>query len=162
MKDFTDFEIISGGAERLDSVKLLWEELRDYHAEHSTHFGDQMRAVSFEFRRSRFELYAANDCLLIELIWHGPSATNVAFSASTIEIEEGLRWGCLESLYVIPGFRQQELGSLLTRRSIDWMKSQKCDRIVLSVAEGNEPVFNFYRRFGFQIRHSAMQLIEEK
>jgi GNAT superfamily N-acetyltransferase len=161
MKDFSDYEIMSGAADMLDRIKPMWEALRDHHANGSKFFSDQMRSTTFDFRRKRFEQCASTNGLLIELIWHGPSDLDVGCAISSVEEEDGQLWGCLESLYVVPEFRGRQIGSLLTRRSLDWIRNRHCERITLSVAEGNESVYNFYRKFGFEVRHSSMEIPSE-
>ncbi len=41
--------------------------------------------------------------------------------------------------------------------ALQWLEGQKCETIKVSIAEGNENVLDFYRRFGFAERFIVMQ-----
>ena len=161
MKNYEDIEIISGSGDLLDRIQPLWEALREYHASQSRHFAAQMRQTPFELRRKRFARLAETGNLLSEIAWDGPSSADVGYSISSVESEDGILWGCMESLYIAPEFRGRQIGVLLTKRSLDWFRSLGCDKILVSVAEGNEAVFDFYREFGFEVRYTVMELKQD-
>jgi hypothetical protein len=46
--------------------------------------------------------------------------------------------------------------------ALKWLREQKCETVRVSIAEGNESVHDFYRRFGFAERLTVMQLTKER
>jgi hypothetical protein len=41
---------------------------------------------------------------------------------------------------------------------LKWLEEQKCETVRVSIAEGDESVLDFYRRFGFAERLLVMQM----
>jgi hypothetical protein len=49
-----DFELKSGGAELLNLVKPLWEQLNKQHEKQSNYFKNRYKSFNFEARKEKF------------------------------------------------------------------------------------------------------------
>ena len=131
-------------------IKNLWEGLRDHHQERSTHFAPHFVRLTFEKRmavltgRDRFILFVAES-----------DGEPVGYCTATVE----KKIGEVDSLFVHPAHRSKGLGEALISRALAWLHEQNCDATRIYVAEGNEEVLNFYRRFGFAERFIVMQKV---
>ena len=65
--------------------------------------------------------------------------------------------GEIDSLFVKAEHRGQGMGEKLVTFALKWLEDQNCEIITVSIAEGNENVLDFYRRFGFAERLVVMQ-----
>jgi len=130
-----------GGIELIDKMKELWEAQRDYHGEVSTHFADKFNKMSYESRKK--SLVKSNKKLKLIL---AKDKEYIGFCISTLDSKHV---GEVFSLYVKPDYRGHSIGEELMSSSLEWMKDQNAKKIHLSVAEGNETVDKFYKKFGF-------------
>jgi len=130
-----------GGIELIDKMKELWEAQRDYHGEVSTHFADKFYRMSYESRKK--SLVKSNKKLKLIL---AKDKDYIGFCISTLDSKHV---GEVFSLYVRPDYRGHAIGEELMNSSLEWMKDQNAKKIHLSVAEGNETVDKFYKKFGF-------------
>jgi ribosomal protein S18 acetylase RimI-like enzyme len=134
--------------EEIGSIKPLWESLNAHHLSRSTHFQDHFSKFTFEKRmdglkkRERLIAYVAED-----------KGENVGYCIATID---GLT-GEIDSLFVSEKQRGKGVGEKLISHALKWLEVQKCETIKVSIAEGNENVLGFYRRFGFAERLIVMQ-----
>lgn len=67
--------------------------------------------------------------------------------------------GEVESLFVEPAYRSEGIGTVLVTRGLAWMNSIGAVRKRVSVGDGNETAWAFYRKFGFYPR---MTVLEQK
>jgi ribosomal protein S18 acetylase RimI-like enzyme len=67
--------------------------------------------------------------------------------------------GEVESLFVDAAYRSEGIGSALVTRGLAWMDSFGVVRKQVSVSDGNEAAWEFYRKFGFYPR---MTVLEQK
>ena len=65
--------------------------------------------------------------------------------------------GEIDSLFVKAEHRGKGLGKKMMNLALKWLDEQNCESIKVSIAEGNESVVDFYRRFGFAERLIVMQ-----
>jgi mycothiol synthase len=70
--------------------------------------------------------------------------------------ESGRKRGCLESFGVVPALRSEGLGRFILLAGIEWLASQGCQEVELSVDERNELALELYRSQGFEVE-SARQ-----
>jgi ribosomal protein S18 acetylase RimI-like enzyme len=59
------------------------------------------------------------------------------------------REGEIESIYVEKDYRLSGIGDGLMSRALAWLDDVTVKQTMLTVAEGNEGVFTFYRRHDF-------------
>lgn len=141
MKD--KFSIESLPIEQIDLIQPLWENLRNYLQERSTHFANQMKRLSFEKRKAGLLQKEALHLLLAK-----NDSTPVGYCISAIEDSEGM----IESLFVNSQFRKWGIGETLIRDSIKWLEDKGVQSVSLNVSEGNEQVMDFYRKWGFEVK----------
>jgi ribosomal protein S18 acetylase RimI-like enzyme len=142
-------KIIVVGKDEIDIIKPLWEGLNAHHLSKSTHFKKHFSEFTFEKRmeglnkRDRLIAYVAQD-----------NNENVGYCIATVD---GLN-GEVDSLFVEAAYRGRGVGEELMSLALKWLKEQKCETVRVSIAEGNESVHDFYRKFGFAERLNVMQL----
>jgi len=139
--------------EQIDLLKPLWEQLRDYHQKHSSHFADRFKHFTFETRK---ESLLKADKLHLLVAKHRSS--KVGYCISSLEENEGN----IESLYLKPQFRKAGIGKRLFLESVEWLESKGVDSISVTVAAGNEPVLEFYRHYGFEVSTIKMKTIRNR
>ena len=66
--------------------------------------------------------------------------------------------GEVDSLFVEAAYRGKGVGEELMSLALKWLEEQKCETVRVSIAEGNESVHDFYRRYGFAERLMVMQM----
>ena len=64
----------------------------------------------------------------------------------------------LVAMWVAPGARRAGVGRALTRAAIDWVAARGDQRLLLGVAEDNEPARRLYESLGFQLTGKAEPL----
>lgn len=148
---FVNCEILVIGKKQINSIKTLWEKLNEIHLKDSTHFKDHYRYFTFEERCEKFD-EIKNSNIRIEVIIDNNKT--VGYCISTIEKNTGE----IDSLFIEQEYRKFGFGRQLVENSIKWLKANECKKIMVSVAEGHESVFDFYRKFEFYQRMTYLQL----
>ncbi len=69
--------------------------------------------------------------------------------------------GEIDSLFVEKEYRKYGLGDQLMNRALDWLNNNKVKTKIIGVAEGNENVLEFYKRYGFYKRRVILEQINE-
>jgi ribosomal protein S18 acetylase RimI-like enzyme len=67
--------------------------------------------------------------------------------------------GEIESIFIEEAYRTQGIGSTLVTCALAWLDENGSVRNRVPVADGNEAVFGFYKKFGFYPR---MKMLEQK
>jgi ribosomal protein S18 acetylase RimI-like enzyme len=65
--------------------------------------------------------------------------------------------GEIDSIFIIPKFRNSALGKKLIEKAEGWLSEQNANRIIISVADGNEAVFPFYQSLGYLPRLTVFE-----
>ena len=60
--------------------------------------------------------------------------------------------GTIEQLFVMPGSRGRNIGSLLMKEIEDYFKSKECDVVYVGTLEPNKGARDFYKRQGYKDR----------
>jgi ribosomal protein S18 acetylase RimI-like enzyme len=152
-----NFEFINGSRELLDLVQPLWEKLNKLHENNSNYFSDKFRNLKFEVRKNKF----INDETLdvkIDLIKDKEKAVYIGYCISTINKDLIAE---IESLFVEEDYRKYGLGDKLMNRSLEWLNSNQVKIKIIGVAEGNENVLEFYKKYGFYKKASILEQINE-
>lgn len=152
-----NFEIISGNVELLDFVQPLWEKLKKHHEMNSSYFSDNMRAITFQVRKNKF-IKDKNLKVKIDLIKENKNGVYIAYCISTINEE---LMGEIDSLFVEEEYRKYGLGDKLMNSALEWLNSNQVKTKIIGVAEGNENVLEFYKRYGFYKRSVILQQVKE-
>lgn len=136
---------------QLNLIKELWEKLNIIHLNDSNYFKDHYQTFTFEKRCEKFNLIDDNN-IRIEII--EDRGKLLGYCISTIENGNGE----IDSLFVEEQYRKYGYGSQLLENAVKWFKHNNCNKIVVSVAEGHESVFEFYKKHKFYPRFTYLYL----
>jgi diamine N-acetyltransferase len=150
-------DFVTGGIELLDFVQPLWEKLNNHHQVNSRHFPDKFKNLTFDLRKMKF-INDSNTELRIELAKESENQAFVGYCISTINIDSV---GEIDSLYIEPEYRKFGIGDKLMNRSLEWLDSKNVRMKIIGVAEGNEQVFGFYKKYGFYERRTILEQVIE-
>lgn len=148
-------DLITGGTELLEFVKPLWENLNKHHQLNSRYFPDKFKNLTFDMRKKKI-MNDANTELRIDLVKEIENQVFVGYCISTITIDSV---GEIDSLYIEPEYRKFGIGDTLMRRSLEWLDSKNVRMKIIGVAEGNEQVFDFYKKYGFYERRTILEQV---
>ena len=151
------FEFINGSRELLDLVQPLWEKLRKHHETNSNYFSDDFRNLTFAIRKNKF-INDINLKVKIDLIRDKEKDSYIAYCISTINKD---LIGEIDSLFVDKEYRKYGLGDNLMNRALEWLNSNQVKTKIIGVAEGNENVLEFYKRYGFYKRKLILEQVDE-
>lgn len=145
----------------IDCIRPLWFLLNGYMSTRTTNFRSHFEQMTFEKRKAYFEQVASAGSLCIDLAFDGRGKDRyVGYCVSSLFIEKtGEITGEIESIFVDDAYRSRGIGSTLVSRALGWLDENGSTRNRVSVSEGNEPVWNFYKKFGFYPR---MTVLEQK
>ena len=130
-------------------IKNLWKQLNNFHLQNSKFFKEHFKTYTFEDKCKDFPEKTSNE-ILINVIYDNKKT--VGYCISTISN----RAGEIDSLFIAEEYRKYGYGKIIVEKSIRWFELNNCEKIHLSVAEGNESVFGFYEKFGFYPRFTYL------
>jgi diamine N-acetyltransferase len=142
------------GIREIELIRPLWEQLNAYHYAHSSRFKAYYERMSFEDRRDQFQKLHESGLLLLDLATDTTTGLYVGYCVGFLSVE---MTGELESLFVDRCYRSDGIGTALVTRCLTWMDSCGAVRKRVSVAEGNEAAWVFYRKFGFLPRMTVLE-----
>ena len=151
-----NFQFINGSRELLDVVQPLWEKLNKHHVNNSNYFSNKFNNLRFEVRKNKF----INDEKLqvkIDLIKDKDKEIYIGYCISTINKD---LFGEIDSLFVEKKYRKYGLGDKLMIMSLNWFDSNQVKTKIIGVAEGNENVIEFYKKYGFYNRRVILEQIK--
>ena len=129
-------------------VKRLWEGLNEHHLSQSTHFTHHFSKFRFE---DRVEALKKRDQLIAYVVEINREC--IGYCIATVHDHAGE----IDSLFLCKKYRRKGYGKALMDLTLKWLEDQHCETIRVSIAEGNEDVLHFYRKFGFAERFVVMQ-----
>jgi len=147
-----NIKYIEGSLELLDYVRPLWEKLNKHHQVNSNYFIDKFINNTFDKRHEKF-INSHN--IKIDLVKDTSTNTYIGYCISTITAD---LIGEIDSIYIETKYRKLKIGNVLMSRALDWLNHNKVNRKVISVADGNEIVLDFYKRYNF---YPKMIILEE-
>lgn len=150
-----DIEYIEGPEELLFEVKPLWEKLRDYHISKTEYFKDSY-VKTFEERIKILKREPVAEMRVV-LVKDNDTHRFVGYCISTVKEDAT---GEIDSIFIEEEYRGLGVGNELMQRSLAWLKAEGAKPIELTVGSGNESVFKFYGRFGFRVRRTALQQVD--
>ncbi len=145
---------ISGGIELLDLIKPLWEKLNNHHRGNSNNFSHNYEKFTFELRKEKF--YNKGLKVNIDLVKDLDRETYIGYCISTINSD---LVGEVDSLYLEKECRGQGIGEELMERALIYLNDNNSKKKIIGVAEGNEEVLNFYKKFKFYKRTIILEEI---
>jgi ribosomal protein S18 acetylase RimI-like enzyme len=111
----------------------------------------------FEARKERF-VKDNNLEVKIDLIKDTVKERYVGYCISTVNKD---LVGEIDSLFVEKEYREYGLGDKLMNRALEWLNSYNVKTKIIGVAEGNENVLGFYKRYGFYKRRTILEQIND-
>ena len=144
------------GIDEIDLIRPLWEQLNEHYHRKASRFRRHYERMTFEERRSNFyKLHEAGQ-LRLDLAADSRDGKYIGYCVSSVPEE---KTGEVESLFVDAAYRSEGIGTALVTRGLAWMDSLGVVRKRVSVSDGNEAAWEFYRKFGFYPR---MTVLEQK
>jgi ribosomal protein S18 acetylase RimI-like enzyme len=111
--------------------------------------------MTFEKRKAYFEQEASAGTLCIDLAFDVKNRDRyVGYCVSSLSKE---KTGEIESIFVDDAYRSCGIGSTLVTRALVWLDENGSTRNRVSVSEGNESVWDFYKKFGFYPRLTVLE-----
>jgi len=141
---------------RIELIRTLWIQLNEHHRSHAGAFQDHYRQWTFDDRREYFLKIAAAGSLRSDLARDPRSGRYIGYCVTSFSKD---REGEIESVFVEEAYRSQGVGATLVGKALAWLTENGAIRNRVSVADGNEEAFPFYRKFGFFPR---MTVLEQK
>lgn len=129
-------------------IRPLWERLNQLHGDLSPNFKAHFRAFTFEDRVGEFE---DRDGLAVFVARDGSRISGYCIASFLGDTGE------IDSIYIDPDTRETGLGSRLIDTAEAWLNKKKLKRIRISVSSGNESVFGFYQKHGYQSRFTMLE-----
>jgi ribosomal protein S18 acetylase RimI-like enzyme len=148
-------EYVLSDVSALESVRPLWLLLNNYHHIRTRSFKEHYEQMTFDDRKAYFEGLARTGSLRVDLARDPATGRDVGYCVSSLSREKN---GEIESIFVEEMYRGHAIGSTLVSRALTWMKEAGAVRIRVSVADGNEPAWEFYRKFGFLPRMIVLEI----
>jgi ribosomal protein S18 acetylase RimI-like enzyme len=144
---------VSGNGRILQRVAPLWRKLRAYHAARASAFAAEIATTRFGSREQGLLTKAGEEGLRIDIAHDSTRETDVGYCISSVDSNGQ---GEIDSLFVDRRYRGRNIGQALMHRALAWLRKKRVRRIIVGVATGNEVVFSFYARFGFQPRATIL------
>jgi [ribosomal protein S5]-alanine N-acetyltransferase len=137
-------------------VQPLWEKLRDHHTASSQYFKDYFSGVTWESRKKKLQDKTQDGLLHLNLAQDSRTGSYIAYCITSLDSE---KQGEIESIFVERDYRKSGIGDALMTRALAWLDSVGAEKRAVSVAEGNENAFGFYRRYNLYPR---LTILEQK
>lgn len=138
----------------IETIRPLWEKLNAHHHAHARAFKTLYEQMTFDDRKAYFAGLAETRALRVDLAFDPAVEKCVGYCISSLSPESA---GEIESVYVDEVYRLQGVGTALVRRGIAWLDANGSATKRVSVADGNEEAFPFYRKFGFYPRRTVLE-----
>jgi diamine N-acetyltransferase len=140
----------------IERVRPLWIQLNLHHHARAGMFRSHYEQSTFDDRKAYFEKLAAAGILRVDLAFDPLQDRYIGYCIGSLSQE---RTGEIESIFVEEAYRSKGIGSVFMGRVLAWLDANGSVRNRVSVGDGNEDAFLFYRKFGFFCR---MMVLEQK
>jgi len=138
----------------IEVIRPLWAGLNAHHRAHARAFRGLYERMTFDDRKAYFAGVAAVGALRVDLAFDPAAEMCVGYCISSLSPESV---GEIESVYVDEAYRSAGIGTDLVHRALGWLDANGSAVNRVSVADGNEEAFSFYRRFGFYPRRTVLE-----
>jgi diamine N-acetyltransferase len=145
-------------AQGLELVRDLWQKLHEHHRQHNQHFPEYYDMMNWEKRKQELLDKAAKGKIYVDLAWDVDTGKIVGYCVSTISESEV---GEIDSIFIEEEYRRSGIGGNFMKKALQRMDSQSVMWKMLTVAGGNEEVFDFYRRYGFYPRFTMLAQVKK-
>ena len=147
-------EYRSTGILEIEVIRPLWDKLNAHHHDNARAFRDVYSGWTFDDWKQYFQKLAERGLLRVDLAADPSSGRYIGYCVSSLSSD---RDGEIESVFVDTANRSLGIGTALMERALAWLKGNQPVRIRVSVADGNEEAFPFYRKFGFFPRMTVLE-----
>jgi GNAT superfamily N-acetyltransferase len=161
------YEVISDDS--IHCIKNLCNELMAYQKSKSYIHSELFDGMSFETRmipsvksaKYNYILVAKDDNKIVGYVYSNISSKETYsnqfatfFDLDSVKNDEV---GCLSQFYITEGYRNIGIGTVLFKKSMDWLNSFKSisDSFIF-VSNGNDNALKFYQGKGFKISHQIL------
>jgi GNAT superfamily N-acetyltransferase len=161
------YEVISDDS--IICIKDLCNELMAYQKSKSYIHSELFDGMSFETRmipsvksaKNNYILVAKDDNKIVGYVYSNISSKETYsnqfatfFDLDSVKNDEV---GCLSQFYITEGYRNIGIGTVLFKKSMDWLNSFKSisDSFIF-VSNGNDNALKFYQGKGFKISHQIL------
>jgi GNAT superfamily N-acetyltransferase len=142
----------------IELIRMLWLQLNEHHHGGARAFRSHYEKTTFDDRKAYFEKVAGNGTLRIDLAYDTKENRCIGYCVSSLSAE---KTGEIESVFIEQAYRSKGIGTGLVARAIRWLDGNDSVRNRVSVADGNEKSFPFYRKFGFHPRMTVLEQVHE-
>lgn len=132
----------------ISQIRPLWERLNNLHEKLSTHFKRHFTSFTFEERFKQIENKDSSSVFVAK------ENSNI-LGYCIVSVQNKI--GEIDSIYIDPQYRNKKVGENLMAAAESWLQSKDITTIQVSVAEGNESVFGFYNKKGYQQRYTMLE-----
>jgi GNAT superfamily N-acetyltransferase len=130
--------------EDIELIRPLWDDLREFTGEMTTHFAKHYANLDFDERMARLDREGTR--VRIDIARDRERDAIVGYALGTVNAE-GV--GELASFWVAEDFRRMGIGGTLLDRNLDWMGAQDTSEVMILTAFENRNALSIYERFGF-------------
>ena len=141
-------EIIQLEESNLIEIKPLWEQLNEFHKQKSHNFKKYYARFTFE---ERMKIIHEKANFAVFIAKHNEDIVGYTIVSCVKDLGE------IDSIFIIPKLRNSGLGKELIKKAEAWLSGQNANRIVISVADGNEAVLPFYQSLGYLQRLTILE-----
>jgi ribosomal protein S18 acetylase RimI-like enzyme len=146
--------ITAGGAELLDQIAPLWQELRAHHASLDPVWRDGLLAATFADRKAGLLAKSAGGELLVLLARSAGLPDHVVGYCVCTVTHAGD--GEVDSLFVTESHRRRGIGEALMSRAMEWLAGRATTSLAVEVMACNADALRLYERYGFRQRTVRM------
>ena len=111
--------------------------------------------MNFEVRKSKF---ITDNTVAINIDLIKKEGIHIGYCISTINKEA---IGEIDSLFIDKEYREFGLGDKLMTRGLEWLNTNNVKTKIIAVAEGNEKVLEFYKKYNFYKRRVVLEQINK-
>ena len=141
-------------SDQIDSIRSLWEKLRDHHRELSPYFPERYVELTFQERKGDLLKKSKSGILRIDAAYDETAEQYIGYCISSISDE---KIGEVDSIYLDKKYRSSGIGDAFMKRSLDWMDQNNVETKRIMIAAGNENTLAFYSRYKFFPKHIILE-----
>jgi GNAT superfamily N-acetyltransferase len=139
----------------IDIIRPLWVHLNEYMLTKATKFQSHFNQMTFDERKAYFLKVSAAGLLRLDLAYDPlDKGRYIGYCVSSLSAEKA---GEIESIFVEESYRAGGIGSTFLTRALAWLGENGSVRNRVSVSDGNEGVWDFYKKFGFYPRLTVLE-----
>lgn len=139
----------------IDRIRPLWIQLNEYMCARATTFRSHFEQMSFDQRKAYFKKVAESGTLRLDLAYADQKKGRyVGYCVSSLSAEKN---GEIESIFVEDPYRSWGIGTALMTKALSWLDENGSVRNRISASDGNEEVWEFYKKFGFYPRLTVLE-----